>query len=179
MPPLWQGINGLGLIIQEVQIACACSVLEWCLVLEWCNMGPAQVCPFSGEQKRRWVRWPDSRRGEVELHLVRSPCFVAYTSSVPSGASNFGLSTKVKRFPFVQMIDGLFTFRASLAELRFLRRSSSEWVVRLLDGLEKQLRAIEFVASLGEEDILNLLLIQTVDLVLIVAYPLLHGLDAH
>ena len=83
-------------------------------------MGPAQVCPFSGEQKRRWVRWPDSRRGEVELHLVRSPCFVAYTSSVPSGASNFGLSTKVKRFPFVQMIDGLFTFRASLAELRFL-----------------------------------------------------------
>ena len=142
-------------------------------------MEPAQVCPFSGEQKRRWVRWPDSRRGEVELHLVRSPCFVAYTSSVPSGASKFGLSTKEKRFPFSQRIDDLFTFRACLAELRFLGRSSSERVVRLLDGLGKQLRAIEFVASLGEEDILNLLLIQTVDLVLIVAYPLLHGLDAH
>ena len=102
-------------------------------MLEWCYMEPAQGCPFLGDQKRRWVRWPDSRSGEVELHLVRSPCFVAYTSSVPSGASNFGLSTKEKRFPFSQRIDDLFTFRARLAELRFLGRSSSGQVVRVLD----------------------------------------------
>ncbi len=46
------------------------------------HMGIARGCPFLGGQKRRWVRWPGSRSGAVELHRVRLPCVLWYESRV-------------------------------------------------------------------------------------------------